>query len=68
MMLRETDNLDPWTDDELDMLDSIGQDPILLDAIEEDRSSAISDADATEWSTDEKADIFDCEDLITFIE
>lgn len=67
-MLSETQTLEPWTDDELDMLDVLGKDPILLTATDDDRCVLPSDADAIEWSTDEKADIFDCEDLVVFTE
>ena len=63
-MIRKIEE-DRWTDDELDMLDLIGKNPISLD----DGYRAIrSDADVVEWSTDEKKDVFDCPDVIAYIE
>ena len=41
---------DAWTDDELDMLGAIGQDPIVLD--KDLPENTVSDAELTEWSED----------------
>jgi hypothetical protein len=56
---------DKWTDDELDMLDSIGKNMIVLTS--SDRFDP-SEADVVEWSTDEKKDVFDYDDVIAYIE
>jgi len=56
---------DKWTDDELNMLDSIGKNMIVLTS--SDRFD-LSEADVVEWSTDKKQDVFDCDDVIAYIE
>jgi hypothetical protein len=56
---------DKWTDDELDMLDSIGKNMIVFAS--SDRIDP-SDEDMVEWSTDEKQDVFDCDDVVAYIE
>ena len=63
MIRKELDSA--WTDDELDMLDLIGKDPIRLD---DDFCPIRTDDDVVEWSTDEKKDVFDCDDVIAYIE
>ena len=56
---------DRWTDEELDMLDSIGKNVIVFAS--SDRFDP-SENDMVEWSTDEKKDVFDCDDVIAYIE
>lgn len=56
---------DKWTDDELDMLDLIGQNMISISDVEKRNPS---DEDVVEWSTDGKQDVFDCDDVVAYIE
>ena len=42
---------DAWTDDELDMLGAIVQDPIVLD--KDLPENSVSDAELTEWNTED---------------
>ena len=49
-------DLDAWTDDELDMLGAIGQDPIVLD---DDEDMSLTDAELTEWAEVEDIDALD---------
>ena len=56
---------DKWTDDELDMLDSIGKNMIVLTSSDHFDPS---EANVVEWSTDEKKDVFDCDDVVAYIE
>ena len=40
-----------WTDDELELLGTLGQDPLALEK-EEHSGNTVSDAELTEWSED----------------